>query len=149
MNDTIAAAIAEINEEIADLKTQVDFLQTLVEKEPLTEEEWHLVCETPLRSTDLMATFAHNIFPEATDIKVGCNYVALNLFGFRVMIPTSRAQGVCIETNWYHQSSWRNCTFEEYLNDRECRAYRYFAGTCGKPLPLGMGMDSTYRSADR
>ena len=46
------------------------------------EDTWHKICFTSLRTSDLMGRLLKNIFPDAEDIKVDCNYVMFTLYGF-------------------------------------------------------------------
>lgn len=126
MDEHIADAIQEISDTIQSLQAQIDMLKALDISKPLTEEEWHQICETPLRGSELMATFVRNIFPDATDIVVHCNYVYFNLLGFRIQIPTYQACGINVDTSWYIRCEGSVCSFEEYLSDRDLRIYRYF-----------------------
>lgn len=71
----------------------------------VSEEEWHKICETPLRSSNSLGLLLKNIFPDAENIKVGCNYIYFDLYGFSCGLPTSRCNGVYIKTNWYKKDN--------------------------------------------
>lgn len=103
MNKIVQEAIAEINENIDELQNQLKLIQSIDFTKPVTEDEWHAICETPLRSSDLLATLVKNIFPDAENILVHCNYVYFDLMGFKVQIPTSRARGINVDLSWYEK----------------------------------------------
>lgn len=101
MEKDVIEAIKENEEEINELKNQNTFMQTIDFSKPVDEETWHKICETPLRTSQLLGILVKNTFPEAEDIIVHCNYVYFTLLGFKVQIPTSRSQGINIDTSWY------------------------------------------------
>jgi len=94
-------AIQENKEEINKLKSQNAFMQTIDFSKPVDEETWHKICETPLRTSQLLGILVKNTFPEAEDIVVHCNYVYFTLLGFKVQIPTYRSQGINVDADWY------------------------------------------------
>ena len=97
---TVEEAVETLQKEIKEREDQITLLQNLDFTNPLTEEKWHEVCDTQLRSSELLGTLLLNIFPDATDIKIGCNYVKFNLYGFDCKIPTSREHGIRVDMNW-------------------------------------------------
>lgn len=101
MEKDVIDAIQENEEEINKLKCQNAFMQTIDFSKPVNEETWHKICETPLRTSQLLGILVKNTFPEAEDIVVHCNYIYFTLLGFKVQIPTSRSQGINIDTSWY------------------------------------------------
>ena len=101
MEKYVIEAVQENEEEINKLKSQNAFMQTIDFSKPVDEETWHKICETPLRTSQLLGILVKNTFPEAEDIVVHCNYVYFTLLGFKVQIPTSRSQGINIDTSWY------------------------------------------------
>ena len=103
MNKTVQEAMTEINENINELQGQLKLIESIDFTKPVSEEEWHAICETPLRSSDLLATLVKNIFPDAENILVHCNYVYFDLMGFKVQIPTSRARGINVDLSWYEK----------------------------------------------
>lgn len=126
-------AIDELKEDIADLTARITLLESLNISQAVSEEEWHNLCETPLRSTAIMGALVQHIFPDATDIKVDCNYVNFNLFGFCVQIPTSRARGINVDTSWYVPLSAKgSLRFEDFLSDKEMCVLRYLHARAGK-----------------
>lgn len=100
-NITIAEAIQDIDLEIDDLLEQKHILQALNVNEVVTEQNWHKICHTSLRTSDIMEKLCKNIFPEAEDIKVGCNYVSFVLYDFNCYIPTSNITGIEVDLSWF------------------------------------------------
>lgn len=101
MEKDVIDAIQENKEEINKLKSQNAFMQTIDFSKPVDEETWHKICETPLRTSQLLGILVKNTFPEAEDIVVHCNYVYFTLLGFKVQIPTYRSQGINVDADWY------------------------------------------------
>ena len=99
----VREAMTELEEREKELAEQKRLLSSIEETDVLDEETWHAVCETPLRYSDLMARLARNVFPEAENVSVSANYVRFTLRGFRVEIPTSRAQGINVDVSWYEK----------------------------------------------
>lgn len=101
MEKDVIDAIQENEKEINELKNQNAFMQTIDFSKPVDEETWHKICETPLRTSQLLGNLVKNTFPEAENIVVHCNYVYFTLLGFKIQIPTSRRHGINIDTSWY------------------------------------------------
>lgn len=101
MEKDVIEAVQENEEEINKLKSQNAFMQTIDFSKPVDEETWHKICETPLRTSQLLGILVKNTFPEAEDIIVHCNYVYFTILGFKVQIPTFRSRGINIDTSWY------------------------------------------------
>lgn len=101
MEKDVIEAVQENEEEINKLKSQNAFMQTIDFSKPVDEETWHKICETPLRTSQLLGILVKNTFPEAEDIVVHCNYVYFTLLGFKVQIPTYRSQGINVDADWY------------------------------------------------
>lgn len=103
MNLEIEKAIKEIQDEIKEKEDYLDLLFALDWQKPVTEKQWHTICETPLRNSPLLGTMVKNIFPEAEDAKVSSNYVFFTLYGFTCAIPTSLIEGIEVRTDWYEK----------------------------------------------
>lgn len=98
----IKEAVAEIQEQIQDLKDKIETIESINLIQPITEKEWHLICDTPLRyASTTLTKILTNSFPDATEIQMGANYVYFTLYEIQIAIPTSREQGICINTKWY------------------------------------------------
>ena len=60
-----------------------------------------------------MGRLLKNIFPDAEDIKVDCNYVMFTLYGFKCFLPTSDYYNIEVDTSWYIKDKGLE-TFHEY-----------------------------------
>lgn len=99
-------ALDELQSEISENKRQISFLQSFDWTKPVTEEEWHKICDTPLRSSrEVLPVLVKNLFPSASNIEVGCNFVFFELYGYKIQIPTSCMRGINISTEWYRYTS--------------------------------------------
>ena len=76
-------------------------MYTIDFSKPINEEEWHEICKTPLRSSDILCVIIRNIFPQAKNIKRYSNCVVFDLLDFSISIPTSNCRGISISTKWY------------------------------------------------
>lgn len=62
---------------------------------PITEDYFNSLCETPLKhNMDAMCGIVQIMFPTATDIKYGANYIGCKISNFSILVPTSRIKGV-------------------------------------------------------
>lgn len=123
MDNDILEAINQNEDEIRELKSQIELMKSLDTNRAIDENTWHKICETPLRTSNLLATFVKNTFPASENILVRCNYVYFNLYGFEVQIPTSYSRGININTNWYQ----RDCGLPKIqYTSAEKRLIRYF-----------------------
>lgn len=102
---SINEALQELQEEIDEKQNQISLIKNIDWSKPVDEEVWHEICETPLRSSDLLGVLVKNIFPDAENINVYCNYVYFSLDGFECGLPTSRCNGVYIKTDWYKKDN--------------------------------------------
>lgn len=101
MNQLIEETIQEIQEEIKEKQYQLNLIKSIDWDQPVDEDTWHQICETSLRSSDLLGILVKNTFPNAKNIEVGCNYIFFSLHGFMCGIPTSRTHEIYVETRWY------------------------------------------------
>lgn len=99
----VIEAIEDLKEEISEKQSYIELIESIDFTKPVDENTWHQICETPLRSSDLLAKLVKNTFPEAENIVVHCNYVYFELMGFKVQIPTSRRKGINVDTLWYYR----------------------------------------------
>lgn len=97
--------LQELQEIIDEKQNQMDLIKNIDWSKPVNEEIWYEICKTPLRSSDLLGVMAKNIFPDAENVNVYCNYVYFSLDGFECALPTSRRKGVCIKTDWYKKDN--------------------------------------------
>lgn len=123
MEKDVIEAIQENEEEINKLKNQNKFMQTIDFSKPVDEETWHKICETPLRTSQLLGILVKNTFPEAEDIVVHCNYVYFTLLGFKVQIPTYRSQGINVDADWYKRDRG---TPQLHLSEAQKNMLKYY-----------------------
>lgn len=123
----VEEAIKDLQEDINEKQGQIDLIKSIDWSNPVDEDIWHEICETPLRSSDLLGVLVKNIFPEADDINVHCNYVYFKLYGYRCALPTSRCRGAYVETCWYKKDSGEpkeihfgnNYTMKKYFDEKD------------------------------
>lgn len=117
MEISVEEAIKDLEEDISEKKNQIELIKSIDWSRPVNEKTWHEICETPLRSSDLLSLLLKNIFPDAEEINVHCNYVYFKLHGFKCGLPTSRCLGTYIDTGWYEKDNGKpthHCTIKEY-----------------------------------
>lgn len=85
----VQEAIECLDTEIKELQREKSFLQSL-EIRPVTCREWHTICETALRNSNLLLEIAKQTFPMGSNFKVGCNYVTFEWKKLTICCPTSR-----------------------------------------------------------
>ena len=100
----VEKSLAILGEEISEKQEQIELIKSIDFSKPIDEETWHKICETPLRSSDILAVLVKNTFPLATNIVVHCNYVYFEISGFSIQIPTSRAMGINVSLDWYERN---------------------------------------------
>ena len=109
INHIVSEALHNLDKEQLDIEHRRNLIKSIDWTKPVTEDEWHALCETSARSSEiLLSTLVKNIFPDAIDIVHTPNYVSFSLLGYRIQIPTSRCRGINIATNWY-----KNIWFEK------------------------------------
>lgn len=97
--DEIKNAIFEIDEEIKELQSRKEYLQSIDTSTVPTEDEWHEICLSPLRGDDALGLFVKNIFPEAENITVKANNVVFYINEIKCYLPTSAVRGIGICTS--------------------------------------------------
>ena len=115
-------AIKDLQEDIAEKQNKIELIKNIDWNKPVNEETWHQICDTPLRISDLLGVLVKNIFPEAENINIGCNDVSFDLYRFRCALPTSRCNGVYIETGWYQKDDGQP-TLPESFSQYHMRKY--------------------------
>lgn len=101
----VSEVIRDLNREIDETQNKIAIVKSIDFTKPVTESQWHTICETPLRYSNLLAVLVKNTFPLAENILVHCNYVYFDMLGFKVQIPTSRCQGINVDTSWYRKDN--------------------------------------------
>ena len=125
MEISVEEAIKDLQEDITEKQNQIELIKNIDWNKPVNEETWHQICDTPLRTSDLLGVLVKNIFPEAENMNIGCNYISFDLYGFRCALPTSRCNGVYIETGWYQKDDGQPTlpeTFSQYYMRRYFQA---------------------------
>lgn len=122
MEISVEEVIKDLQEDIAEKQNQIELIKNIDWNKPVNEETWHQICNTPLRTSDLLGVLVKNVFPEAENINIGCNYVYFDLYGFRCALPTSRCNGVYIETGWYQNDNGQP-TLPETTSQYHMRRY--------------------------
>lgn len=112
----IKDSIFELEQGIREKQELIEMLRNLNIEEKLSEEDWHTVCESPLRSSRILVKLLTNIFPEATDVRLGGNFVYFTLYGIKCGLPTSRHTGIMIDTGWYRVPRQPKLTLPRYLS---------------------------------
>lgn len=114
------------------LNDQIDMVANL-EIAPVTEDEWHQLCETPVRYNDILLDIAKETFPLGEDFVRNANDVSFKMNGFRVSVPTSRTKGVTIDVFWYEEkylkdfiSSNRYSKMREYFELLDSGNYKWY-----------------------
>ena len=101
MNEQIEKAINKLKEDIDTKNKQINLINSIDWSKSIDENTWHKICETPLRSSNLLSTLVKNTFPDSENIKVGVNYVYFEMYGFKCYIPTLLCRGIKVDTSWY------------------------------------------------
>ena len=76
MEISVEEAIKDLQEDITEKQNQIELIKNIDWNKPVNEETWHKICDTPLRTSDLLGVLVKNIFPDTENINVGCNYVS-------------------------------------------------------------------------
>lgn len=67
----LQSAIDIIQEKISEKQKQISLLENMDWTKPVTEKIWRQICDTPLRSSDvLLHVLVKNTFPGAEEISV-------------------------------------------------------------------------------
>lgn len=111
-NEEIREARDEICEDISNLISQKDLVENFNPNTPLPEEEFHRLCETPLRYTDVLGKSLENSINNITYIDRAMNnfrYKIIN--GWTLWVSTSAARYVCIDL---HRPFRSKCIDKEF-----------------------------------
>lgn len=104
----IAEVLEDLEEEKREIEQRIALVNSIDWTKPVTEDEWHELCETSIRTSPLLAVLVKNIFPNAEEIKIGSNFVNFKLYGYSVQIPNSRCRGIYIATeDWYKDITYQ------------------------------------------
>ena len=125
MKIDIQDVLEDLQSDITEKENQINLIKNIDWTKSVTETEWHQICETLLRTSDLLCNLLKNTFPNATDIKLEMNYVNFNLYGFRCQLPTSRYEEILVDMSW--NKKLKEPTLENYYTmyqfERNMRKY--------------------------
>ncbi len=99
--DEKSKAIDIIRSDIADKQEQIKFIEELDETRPVTEEQWTYICNTPLRTSDILIDIVKAIFPNCEKVELHEEEVEFCLHGFECYISTVGIHGIGIDMSWY------------------------------------------------
>lgn len=99
--DEKSKAIDIIRSDIADKQEQIKFIEELDETRPVTEEQWTYICNTPLRTSDILIDIVKAIFPNCEKVELHEEEVEFCLHGFVCYISTMGIHGIGIDMSWY------------------------------------------------
>ena len=117
--DEKSKAIDIIRSDIADKQEQIKFIEELDETRPVTEEQWTYICNTPLRTSDILIDIVKAIFPNCEKVELHEEEVEFCLHGFECYISTVGIHGIGIDMSWYKYIR----QYGEFANemDQECK----------------------------
>ena len=131
--DEKSKAIDIIRSDIADKQEQIKYIEELDVTRPVTEEQWTYICNTPLRTSDILIDIVKAIFPNCEKVELHEEEVEFCLHGFVCYISTMGIHGIGIDMSWYkyirHMGSFademdQECSrIIEYLNIKEPTVY--------------------------
>ena len=99
--DEKSKAIDIIRSDIADKQEQIKYIEELDETRPVTEEQWTYICNTPLRTSDILIDIVKAIFPNCEKVELHEEEVEFCLHGFECYISTMGIHGIGIDMSWY------------------------------------------------
>ena len=112
MKIDIQDVLEVLQSDSTEKEKQMNLIKNIDWTKSVTEKEWHQICETLLRTSDLLCNLLKNTFPNATDIKLEMNYVNFNLYGFRCQLPTARYEEILVDMSW--NKKLKEPTLENY-----------------------------------
>ena len=99
--DEKSKAIDIIRSDIADKQEQIKYIEELDVTRPVTEEQWTYICNTPLRTSDILIDIVKAIFPNCEKVELHEEEVEFCLHGFECYISTMGIHGIGIDMSWY------------------------------------------------
>ena len=124
MKIEIQKVLETLQSDITEKENQINLIKNIDWTKSVTEEEWHQICETLLRTSDSLCDLLKNTFPNATDIKLGMNYVNFNLYGFKCLLPTFIYEEILVDMSW--NKNLKKPTLENTMNQFEKNMREYF-----------------------
>lgn len=93
--------LIELNNKKDEINNQIKMIENL-KTEPVTEDEWHELCKTPVRYSDILLKIAEVTFPYGKNFtKKNPNEISFEINGFNITIPTTAIKGITIDMKWY------------------------------------------------
>lgn len=129
IEESINDAVKDISDEIKILQERRDFLHRLNLNSKITEDEWHELCLSSLRTSDILADVVKNIFPSATNVSVGANYVYFYINDLKCYLPTSAIRGIEIDVDWYTRLEEPKLNDNNYKSQEHRKLERYMNAT--------------------
>ena len=117
--DEKSKAIDIIRSDIADKQEQIKYIEELDETRPVTEEQWTYICNTPLRTSDILIDIVKAIFPNCEKVELHEEEVEFCLHGFECYISTMGIHGIGIDMSWYKYIRQYGEVADEM--DQECK----------------------------
>lgn len=118
MDDKVKA-IEILQDEIVEKQRQIKLIMDLDLSGQVTEEIWHHLCRTPLRTSRLLIDIVKSTFPDAEDIELQEQAVKFNLYGIDCYLPTTDELGIGIDLSWYQYIRQYGKFADEM--DQECK----------------------------
>lgn len=119
--------IEKLESDIAKSRNQIYLIENL-DIAPVTEDEWHLICKTPIRYDDVLLEVAKKTFPLGEEFVRNSNDVKFKMNGFNITVPTCNIKGVVIDTYWYDERY-----LKEFIpSNQHSKMRRYFSLLDGK-----------------
>lgn len=102
-NKDKAKLIASLEKERKQKKKEIEFIKTLDVNKPVTEKEWHKICDTSIAvaNSPLLKRIVQATFPKAKNIQVYGNKIYFQLYHMDCYLPTVRGKYISIDTSWY------------------------------------------------
>ena len=106
--------VSEIEHKIESLNAQKEYLKNLDFSKKPSEEEWYSMMNTGIRySPNIVEKLITNLYPDAKDINLGCNYVKFTLQGIKCGISISN----CREASIFEDKRDKGSTYKELTRD--------------------------------
>ncbi|MEE1033638.1 MAG: hypothetical protein U0L06_03620 [Agathobacter sp.] len=118
MDDKVKA-IEILQDEVVEKQRQIKLIMDLDLSGQVTEEIWHRLCRTPLRTSRLFLDIVKSTFPDAEDIELQEQAVKFNLYGIDCYLPTTDELGIGIDLSWYQYIRQYGKFADEM--DQECK----------------------------
>lgn len=93
--------LIELNNKKDEINNQIKMIENL-KIEPVTEDEWHELCKTPVRYSDMLLKIAEVTFPYGKNFtKKNPNEILFEIDGFNISMSTTSLKGIIVDMKWY------------------------------------------------